>query len=97
MKEKLRISNYKKTEHVFQQLDKCISEARKAEQTNDWKEAWQEAGKLGSLTNFSCAIQIVVNSAAILSGAYQQNWILVMVSAATIFNCIVILHEGRHK
>lgn len=97
MKGKLRTSNHKKTEYVFQQLDKCISEARKAEQTNNWEDAWREANKLGLLTEFSYTIQVVVNSAAVLSGAYQRDWILVMVSAATILNCVAMLYANRHR
>ena len=92
MKEKSSKLNHKKTVHVFQQLDKCISEAQKAEQTNNWKEAWKEANKLNLLTKCSCTVQIITNSAATLSGVYQRNWILVMVSVSAIFGFIVVLY-----
>lgn len=97
MKGKSSKSNPQKTEHLFQQLDRCINEARKAQQTNNWKDAWQEADKLRALTKCSCTIQIAANSAAALSGVYQRNWILVMVSATAIFGFIVVLYGNRHK
>ncbi len=97
MKGKSSKSNHKKTEHMFQQLDRCISEARKAEQTNNWKNAWHEADKLNLLTKCSCTAQIVANSAAVLSGAYQRNWILVVVSATAIFGFVVVLYGNRYK
>ena len=97
MKGKTSKPNRKKTEHLFKQLDRCISEARKAEQTNNWKDAWQEADKLSLLTKCSCTIQIAANSATALSGAYQRNWILVVVSATAIFGFVVVLYGNRYK
>lgn len=95
MKEKSSKSNNKETEYVFQQLDKCIHEARRAEQTDNWKDAWQAADKLSLLTKSSYAFQIVSNSVAVLFGAYQRNWILVMVSASAIFGLFIELYGNK--
>ena len=86
-----------KTEHVFKQLDRCVDEARKAEQSGDWKCAWQEIDKLNLLAKCSCAVQIAANSAAMLSGICQRNWILVVVSATAIFGFAVVLYGSVRK
>lgn len=90
-------SDQEKTEAVFKQLDKCVNEARKAKWSNNWKDAWQEANKLNSLTKCSCTVQIVANSAAVLSGLCQRNWILVFVSVTAIFGFAVVLYGSKHK
>lgn len=97
MKGKSNRSDNKNVEHMFKQLDRCISEARKAEQSNSWEDAWQEANKLDSLTKCSCTVQIVANSAAALSGVYRKDWILFAVSVAAVFGFVIVLYGNRHK
>lgn len=97
MNRKPSMSTKEKTRHVFEQLDRCVDAVQKSEQSGDWQEAWQEADKLRSLTQCSCVVQIATNSAAVVSGVFQQDWVMVAVSAAAIFGFVVVLFSNRRK
>lgn len=85
------------TKRVFQQLDECVKQARKAERTENWSEAQREAEKLQHLINFVHSAEAVANSVAVISGVYQHDWILVAVSSVTVLGVLIVLWTSKRK
>lgn len=85
------------TKRVFAELDHCVTEARKAEASGNWMTAWQEADKLNLLCNCSYASQIAANSAGVMVGVHRLDWVMVAISAATLFGLVVVIISKRMK
>lgn len=90
-------SNSEMTKRVFRQLDECVTKAREAEITENWLEAQQEAEKLQHLISFVRSAEAIAHSAAAISGMYQHDWILVLVSSVTVLGILIVLYTSRRK
>lgn len=88
---------------IFEQLDRCVEEARKfegaeaTERTEAKVKADQEAKHLDYLTGFGQATMVIANSVGVISGLTGQNWVLVFISAAGIINAVIGLYVWHRR
>lgn len=89
---------------VFEQLDKCVEEARKFENADATEhseakaKADQEAKRLAYLTGFSQTATVLANSVGVISGLASQNWTVVFISATGAISAgieIYLWHKRR--
>lgn len=92
-----------KARQIFEQLDRCVEEARDVERTEDTErteakvKADQEAKRLDYLTGFGQTTMVIANSVGVLSGIASQNWILVFISAAGVISAIIGLYVWHRQ
>lgn len=87
------------TKKVFQLLDRCVHEARKAEGSGDWAIAYKEAERLRRLAIAARAGELVAYSTSVISDICQHDWVGMMVAVTAIISigiAMYIHHQEHH-
>lgn len=88
---------------IFEQLDRCVEEAREFERAEDTErteakvKADQEAKRLDYLTGFGQTTMVIANSVGVISGIASQNWVLVFISAAGVISAVIGLYVWHRQ
>lgn len=84
---------------IFAQLDRCVSEAEKANESGDWNAAYEEKRKLDNQISAYDAVEVVRAGTQVLvaiNNVTNRNWIGFLAALATIV-AIIMAYRNRHK
>lgn len=88
---------------IFEQLDRCVEKAREFERAEDAEKAEakvkadQEVKRLDYLTGFGQTTMVIANSVGVISGIANQDWILVLTSAAGVISAVIGLYVWHRQ